>query len=91
MGLPLVHGEGLGLVRRLPVDRYGLLHVVHPALLVKAVLVPALRHHTAMAVAAAPGLAHVQGHNVLPVVGQVEVGGECGDRMGEADPGEGGV
>ena len=56
----------------------GLLHVVHPALLVEAILVPALCHHAAMAIAAAPGLAHVQGHDVLPVVGQVKVGGEHG-------------
>ena len=57
---------------------YRLLHMLQPILLGKVIDVPALRHHPAMLVAAAPGLTHIQRHLVLRAVGgrEVEVGGE---------------
>ena len=47
----------------------GLLHVVEPSLLGKAVHVAALRHDAAVLVAAAPGLTHVERDLVLRALG----------------------
>ena len=48
---------------------YRLLHMLQPLLLGQAVFIPALCHHTAVLVAAAPGLAHIEGDLVLCSVG----------------------
>ena len=56
-----------------------LVHVVQPALFGKVVHIPPLRHHPAMAVTAAPGLAHIESHLVFSVGAvKVKVGGEHG-------------
>ena len=57
---------------------HGLLHMVQPALLGQIINIPPLGNYPAVLVAAAPGLAHIQGHFVLRAVGrsQVKVGGE---------------
>ena len=59
----------------------GLLHVVEPALLGKAVHVAALRHDAAVLVAAASSLTHVEGNFVFRAVGGCEVK-VCGEHAG---------
>ena len=59
----------------------GLLHVVEPSLLGKAVHVAALRHDAAVLVAAASGLTHVERDLVFRAVGGCEVK-VCGEHAG---------